>query len=75
MRVTITISGQCMACHFPRCSGYISFGKRLHERHCDACLSDWERLLRSLKGAARFIGLAVFRDWQRERAQKMGVAA
>jgi hypothetical protein len=67
--------GKCAACSWVRCSGFITFGRKVHEPHCASCLSDWERILRSLKGAARFIGLSVFRDWQRERAQKVGVAA
>jgi hypothetical protein len=66
---------RCTACDWPRSSGHISFGGRIHEPHCASCLSDWEKILRSLKGAAAFIGLSVFRDWQRERAQRMGVAA
>jgi hypothetical protein len=66
---------RCMACGWVRCSGIITFMKKVHEPHCASCLSDWERILRSLKGAAIWVGLGVFRDWQRERAQKMGVAA
>lgn len=67
---------RCMACDWPRSGGYVSFGKELHEPHCLSCLSEWEKILRAATGAAAlWITLDVFRDWQRERAQKMGVAA
>jgi hypothetical protein len=65
MTVTVVIAGRCTACGWPRCSGYISFGQKLHERHCSSCLSAWEALMRGPHG--RLLTLAMYRDWQKER--------
>ncbi len=65
---------RCVACNWVRCSGYISFGGKLHEPHCLACMSSWETLL-SEKPARTVVGLREYRAWQAERAQKMGVSA
>lgn len=76
MRVKIIIPGPCMACGFLRCSGYISFGTKLHERHCTSCLREWESEMRAVGAiVGGSLTLAYYRQWQRERAQKMGVAA
>lgn len=66
MRVVIT--GRCTACSFPRCTGYISFGTKLHERHCDACLRNWEKIMRE---APQELSLALYRAWQAARAEVM----
>lgn len=71
---------RCTACNWPRSSGYISFGGKMHEPHCDACCRAWEdelRITAMLRQRLPLgpVNLEHFRAWQRERAQRMGVAA
>lgn len=65
---------RCVACGWPRSSGFITFGGKLHEPHCLSCLCSWEKVLAE-KPAREVIGLREYRAWQAERMQKMGVTA
>lgn len=67
---------RCAACDWVRCSGFISFMDKVHEPHCASCLSDWEQEMKAVeRTGVGSLTLAYYRQWQRERAQKMGVAA
>lgn len=62
---------RCVACGWVRCSGYISFAKRLHEPHCASCLSDWEAEMTAARRERRVLVLADYRAWQEHRKARM----
>jgi hypothetical protein len=65
---------RCCACGWPRISGLISYGARMHEPHCASCLADWEKRMRAAPAgwsAVRVLTLEKFRDWQRQRKETM----